>query len=1019
MDMRYYEKNNSIKGDTEDIRQILVIGGGLGGIRTALDIAETGRNVTLIDKAQAIGGLMTQLDRTFPTNNCDLCTVAPTLSASGRELHIDIMPLTQLQSLEGEAGNFAAEIETAPRYIDIDRCTSCGVCAEKYPECVVFKPGLDPRAPTCMRYPQATPFAFAIDMDKCTDVDGLVNACPAMAIIPDDKPKTTTIQADSIVLAPGAELFDYSLLDNYGNGILKNVVSGMEYERIMSASGPTNGLLQRPSDGSQPKKVAWIQCVGSRDINRVDSPYCSSVCCMYALKEAIVTKERFQDDIEATIYYMDMRTFGKDYELYLNRAQNDYNVKLVASRPHSIEVAPGTDDLVLLYTTDEGNMEREEFDMVVLSTGFKIPADLIALAEKLGVELDQNNFAKTSTFDPVATSKNGIYVCGLFESPKDIPETITQASAAACRACEGVGRFVQQNTADELPMERDVRNEDAKIGVFICDCGENIGGVLDVEEIAKYAAGLPGVALAEVVGHGCSSESMERIESRITSEKLNRVVIGGCSPRTHEAKFQDTLRKAGINKHLVDMANLRDQNTWVHVNQPEAAAVKAKEQIRMSINNVVNARPLADFTLPVNKDVLVVGGGVSGMTSAISLADQGFKVFLLEIADKLGGIAAQVRRTIEGDDATAFVESLVKKTMGHENIQVLTRAVVVDHAGMPGMFNTGIQFGPRMQYRSIKHGATILATGALPNKPAEYLLGEHKAVTTQLDFDSVLEDAPESIKELDNFVMVQCVGSRTAENPNCSRVCCLSAIKNALNILDLNPEARVFILYRDIRTYGLYEDYYSEARKRGVIFARYNPETPPRVNASGDIIEVTYKDQIFGRELVIEADRLILSTGLIADDESTEDLARIFHLPRTGDGYFLEDHIKLRPLDLPVKGFFVAGTAHAPKNIGECVTQAQAAAGRAKTLLAKDSISLDGAVAKVNNNTCAACLICVRACPFNVPFINADGYSEIDPAKCHGCGTCASECPAKAIQLMRFEDDQILAELEALLEVIA
>jgi len=400
------------------------------------------------------------------------------------------------------------------------------------------------------------------------------------------------------------------------------------------------------------------------------------------------------------------------------------------------------------------------------------------------------------------------------------------------------------------------------------------------------------------------------------------------------------------------------------------------------------------------------------------MADMGFKVYLAERSGELGGVAKKIRKTLEGDDVQAYMTDLIEKTTRHALIEVITNAFIVDHTGMPGMFKTGLQIAPQMFYRQIEHGATILATGALPNQPKEYLLGEHKKVFTQLDMDAVLEDQPDKIKDVANVVMIQCVGSRCPENPNCSRICCQAAVKNALRILELNPTARIFILYRDMRTYGFQEDYYKKARKKGVIFVHYEAEHPPEVRAVDEQLEATFYDPILRRKISVDTDCLCLGTGFIADEESTEDLGRIFHITRTFDNYFLEDHIKLRPIDLPVPGFFVAGTAHAPKNIRECIAQAQAAAGRAQALLVKDTLNFGAVAARVEEKKCAACLICVRACPFNVPFINADGYSQIDPAKCHGCGICAAECPAKAIQLMQYEDDQIMAKLTGLLERI-
>jgi heterodisulfide reductase subunit A2 len=1000
--------------------KVLVIGGGLGGIRTALDLAEAEKDVILVDKSFNIGGLMTQLDRTFPTNNCDLCTLAPNLSEGGRQKHIELETLTTVTSITGEKGNFTAALQTKPRYINLDKCTACGDCYKEFPECVNFTPGLDHRAPTCMRYPQAIPQAYSIDLDKCEDVEALINVCPAGAIVADDIGRNREVKCGSIVLATGAELFDPSGLDYLAYSTQPDVVTSLEYERIFSASGPTQGKLLRPSNGKQPKKIAWIQCIGSRGLQKGAGPYCSSACCMFALKEAIVTKERFQEDIETTIFYMDMRTFGKDYELYYQRAKNDFGIRFIHSRPHSILRLEGKEDLELTYTLDgDANQITEDFDMVVLSTGFKAGDDVQRLSAQLGIDLRDDKFPVTDGFNPVATSKPGVYVCGTAQGPKDIPETMVQASAAACMAGNDIEIAEKvEDEAEPLLPERDVTAEPPKVGVFVCDCGENIGSVVDVNDLVEYAGTLPHVAIAKAEGHGCSRDSMAQIKETIIAEGLNRIVIGGCSPRTHESKFQELIRQAGLNKYLVEIANIRDQVTWVHSANPDQALAKAKDLVKMAVAGVATSKPLVEHSLPMNKDVLVVGGGVTGMTTALELANQGFKTYLAEKSSALGGVARSLKKTLEGNDVSLFLEDLIAKTEAHENIEVLTGALIVDHTGMPGMFKTGMQVGKQMFYRQIEHGVTVLTTGAKPNRPQQYLLDENDKVVTQIELQGLIANTPETIKKWDNMVMIQCVGSRTEDNPNCSRICCQNAIKNALRLLELQPDMRIFVLYRDMRTYGFQEEYYQKAREKGVIFVRYDVDNPPQVTADGDMVDVSFADPILGMNISVSADSVCLSTGLIADTDSTEELAMIFKLPRTPDGYFQEDHVKLRPVDLAVPGFYVAGTAHSPKSIGESLTQARAAASRAQTLLSSDYINLGAASAKVEGEKCASCLICVRACPFDIPYINADGYSEIDPAKCHGCGICASECPAKAIQLMQFEDDRILAKLEDLLEKV-
>nr|WP_321398344.1 FAD-dependent oxidoreductase [uncultured Desulfobacter sp.] len=1001
----------------QDEKRVLVIGGGVGGIKAALDLSESRKKVLLIDSDYAIGGLMTQLDRTFPTNNCDLCTVSPHLSATTREKFLEVSTMTELTSLSGEAGDFTATLKTAPRFIDIEKCTACGECLKKFPEAVRFTPGLDPRAPTCMRYPQATPYAYSIDMEKVNDVAALKAVCKAGAIVPDDTEQEIQIKAASVVLSVGAQMFDPSVMDNFGSGKFDNVVPGLEYERIMSASGPFQGNLVRKSDQKRPKKVAWIQCVGSRGINKHDVSYCSSVCCMYALKEAMVTKERFGDDIETTIFFMDMRTFGKDYEQYYNRAKKDFGIRLIRCKPHTITELPDKSLSITYAKEDLSAMEKEEFDMVVLSTGFRPNQKTIALAETLGIDLNEHNFAKSGTMDPVTTSKDGVYVCGVFESPKDIPETLVQASAAASIA--GVAIESEEATDEPgslYPPQRDVEGEDPKIGFFVVDCDGEIGQALDINKVLENAKTNPDVAVAEAFGLSCSFDSMEKIGKLIKEKNLNRVVIGSGSPRIQEIMFQDMLRRAGLNPYLLELVNLRDQNAWAHNNDPAKALEKAFKMVQVGISGVRAAKPLAEKILPTSQCALVVGGGVTGMTSALELAKQGTFTYLVEKEPVLGGQALNLSQTIEGDDVAAFVKNLVTAVSANDNIKVYTGASIADHHGVPGNFTTGIKMLAAGAREQIEHGVTILATGAKANRPAVYGLGELDAVMTQLDLDAILEKDEAKIKAMEQVVMIQCAGSREADNPNCSRLCCQAAIKNALRLLEMNSDLNIFVLYRDIRAYGFQEDYYKKARDKGVKFIRFDLDHRPVVREDAGKTIVRTHDFVLGQDIEIEADCVALSTGLVANAETTNELARLFDLPKTEDGFFLEDHVKLKPIDMALRGFFVAGTAHSPKVIRESITQAHAVAGRARTLLATKEITLPATYATVDPIKCAVCLICVRACPYNVPFINTERHSEIDPAKCRGCGICVAECPAKAIQLTAWEDDQIMAKLDGLFE---
>jgi heterodisulfide reductase subunit A-like polyferredoxin len=857
---------------------------------------------------------------------------------------------------------------------EADRCLSCGVCCECY---------------------------------QC------VEACLAKAIDHDQTIEEKEIQVGSVILCPGNDIFDPGFLEhNFHYKSNPNVLTSLEFERILSASGPTMGHLVRPKDHKEPKKIAWLQCVGSRDINKSGNGYCSSVCCMYAVKEAMIAKEHAGKDLDCAIFNMDLRTFGKDYEKYYERAKGD-GVRFIKSRIHTIDEVHETGELRIRYPDESGHLREENFDMVVLSVGLQVSKSAKDLAGRLGVALNKYNFVETDVFAPVKTSREGVYACGIFQGPKDIPSSVTEAGAAACLA--GGSLFAARGSlvkSVEIPEEIDISGQEPRIGVFVCKCGINIAGVVDVPGVEEYAKKLPGVVFAGNNLFSCSQDSQDQMKELIKEHNLNRIVVASCSPKTHEPIFQDTLQKCGLNKYLFEMANIRNQDSWCHSAQPEAATAKARELVRMAVARAGTLTPLHEQKIPVNQRALVVGGGVSGMNAAIGLADQGFEVVIVEKEAELGGMARHLVKTIEGADIQAYVSELTKKVINHEKIQVLTRTLIVGFSGFKGNFTTEVIVGPGMYERKINHGAVILATGAKEYKPTEFLYGVDHRVTTQVELARRLAD--KSASDLNQVVMIQCVGSRTDSNPNCSRICCQSAVKNALNIKKANPNTQVYVLYRDMRTYGLMEDYYTEARKLGVMFFRYTPEEMPWVESTDNGIAVIFKDHILDQDLKVFADCLVLSAGMIAED--TEELASIMKLARNTEGYFLEAHVKLRPVEMPTEGIFVCGTAHSPKLLSESIAQSMAAASRATTFLSQTELTLSAVTARVESDLCASCLICVRSCPYGVPRINENGVSEIDVALCHGCGVCASECPAKAIELNWYEDQQVLSKVEALLE---
>jgi heterodisulfide reductase subunit A-like polyferredoxin len=848
----------------------------------------------------------------------------------------------------------------------------------------------------------------------CSECYQCVKACLAEAVDHSQKPMDKEIKVGSVILSSGTDLYDPSgLKEFYHYGVNPNVMTSLEFERILSASGPTMGHLVRPSDKKEPKKVAWLQCVGSRDTNRCGNGYCSSVCCMYAIKDAMIAKEHSKDALDCAVFYMDIRSFGKDYEKYYDRARDQEGVRFIKARVHTITDDPETRNLKVVFADEAGQMQEEIFDMLVLSVGLQVGEASVELARRLGIDLNHYNFVATDPFAPVATSRPGVYTCGIFQGPKDIPASVTEASAAASAA--GVDVAEARGTLTKnivLTEELDVSEEEPRIGVFVCNCGINIGGVVDVPGVQAYAATLPGVVFTDNNLFTCSQDTQEDIKKKIKEEKLNRVVVASCSPKTHAPMFMETLEACGLNKYLFEMANIRNQNSWVHANNPDIATRKAKDLVRMAVARSRNLRPLKEKIIGVSKRALVIGGGIAGMNAALNISKQDLPVTLIEKGSELGGMARKLHHTIEGADIQQYLHDLIEDVTARENIQILTDAVVMSFDGFQGNFATEIGVGPMREPKVIEHGVILVATGANEYKPKEYLYGTDERVKTQVELTDYLHK--EGAEKLECVTMIQCVGSRNEENPNCSRICCQSAVKNALAIKEANPDTQVFILYRDMRTYGLLEDYYTKARQKGVIFVRFDKAHPPEVTATDDGLLVTVKDHVLQQPIQIRSDLLALSAGVAATD--TDELSKIMKLNRNPEGFFLEAHVKLRPVDMGSDATFLCGTAHAPKLISESIAQAQAAASRAMTFLSKDEIRLSAITAKVDVEHCVKCLTCVRSCPFDVPkFDIAKGEIVIDEAMCHGCGICASVCPRQAISLSFYEDDQILCKIDALM----
>jgi heterodisulfide reductase subunit A-like polyferredoxin len=856
--------------------------------------------------------------------------------------------------------------------------------------------------------------AKCLNCMSCCECFACVNACQAEAVEHWMGEQEINLDVGSVILAPGADTFDPSVIDTYLYGKHPNVVTSVEFERILSASGPFQGHMIRPSDHKEPKKIAWLQCVGSRNVQHCDNGYCSAVCCMYAIKEAIVAKEHSDEPLDTAIFFMDMRTYGKDFEKYYNRAKEDYGVRFIRSRIHSIDPADN-DYLEVQYADESGLIKVEEFDMIVLSVGLQPSRDAIELAGKLDIELNHYNFAETSSFEPVKTSQDGIYVCGSFRDCKDIPISVMEASAAAAAAATPLQEARNtMTTIKELPTERVVAGEDPRVGVFVCNCGINIGGVADVPAVAEYAKTLPNVVYVDQNLFTCSQDTQEKMREAVEANNLNRVVVAACSPRTHEPLFQETIREVGLNRYLFEMANIRDQNTWVHQQDKEAATAKAKDLVRMAVARASLLDPLQPVTLGLNKNALVVGGGVAGMVASVTLADQGFPVDLVEVTDQLGGNARKLRETWKGEEIGQFLEQLIKRVEDHDKIKVHFNSKVGGNAGFVGNFETILEnVADPAQKTTLQHGVSVVATGGKPFQPTEYLYGEDDRIFTHLDFDGLLKENGDAIKKADKAVFVQCVGSREPERPYCSKVCCTHSTESALKLKELKPEMDVYILYRDIRTYGFREDLYKEAREKGVFFIRYSLENKPQVTNGDGQLKVQVHDPILDREVIIPTDLLVLAAAILPNE--AEEVAANLKIGQNAEGFFLEAHAKLRPVDLGSDGLFLCGLAHYPKPIDESIAQAQAAAARAATVLAKDMITLEAVKAVVEPDLCAVCLTCVRTCPYEVPYIGEEGAAVIDPAGCRGCGACVAECPGKAISLQHFTDRQLIAKCDALL----
>ena len=842
----------------------------------------------------------------------------------------------------------------------------------------------------------------------CSECMECVRACGPGALLHGERDKEIDVEVGAVVMATGFDLYDPGDKSEYGYRRYPNVLSALEYERTLSASGPTMGEVKRPSDGTHPKKVAFIQCVGSRD---QEHEYCSSVCCMFANKQAMLTIDH-EPDSEPTVFLMDMRAQGKGFDAFYQRAK-DKGVSFIRSRPSYIKEDPLTDDLLISWEDEGGKLHESRFDMVVLSAGLEPARKAQEAAGHLGIALNRHGFCELQEFNPLETSRKGVFVVGPFSEPKDIPDSVAQASAAAAQVMTGLADSRGTLTVDkEYPAERDVTGEEPRVGVFVCHCGSNIAGVIDVENVAEYAMSLPGVEYATDTMYTCSSDSLTLIRDKIIEHQLNRVVVASCTPRTHEPIFQDTLREAGLNPFLFEMANIRDQASWVHHDEPAQATGKARDLVRMSVARARMLEPLFKIDVPLTHSAVVIGGGIAGMTAANALGEMGHEVHLVERSPKLGGHVLEIGATIKGGDPSDYVAALERRLVDNPNVRIHLEAELADFHGFIGNFSSVVkeQDGKRTP---IDHGVVVVATGSREDRPELYGLGESPKVVSGMDLERMLKEDDPALAEVKSAGFVLCAGSLDESHPYCSRTCCQQSIKNAIALKEQDPDRPVYVWFKEIRTFGLLEEYYTKARELGVIFTRYDNDSLPQVSANGSVA-VAYRDPYLGRDVELPLDLLVLATPTIAAEGSSE-LSKLLKVPLQGDGFFLEAHVKLRPVDFASEGIFLCGAAHYPKGIEESISQAFAAAGRAAAILAKPVIKAGGVVAEVDQEKCAACLTCVRICPYEVPIIDpVEKKAKIEAAACQGCGVCVSECPVKAITLHHYTDAQIFAKEEAL-----
>lgn len=1005
---------------------VLVIGGGVAGITASLELAEKGFKVYLVEKEPSIGGHMAKLDKTFPTLDCSICILGPKMVEVARHPNIKLFSYSEIKEVEHSRENsrFVVKIIRKPRYVDESKCTGCRRCEEKCPIKIPseFEEGMGVRKAIYVPFPQAVPNSAIIDREHCLYFTKGVckiceKMCPAGAINFEQEPDENILTVYSIIVSTGFALLDPSILPQYGYGRFPNVLTSIQYERLMNAAGPTHGEIVRPSDKKHPKNVAIVQCVGSRSRKLCD--YCSQICCMYATKQAIVTKEH-DPNTDVIIFYNDINASGKGHEELVRRAIEKYDVKYVKGLPSEILWDEKNGKLIIRYADlPNGEVKTLDADLVVLCPALTPPKDLSKLANILGIELNEYGFIKTINHNSVETSFPGIYVCGACQGPKDISHSVVQALAAAAEATRRIislkkehGILPSEHEYSKVDVVEDRVEQEPRIGVFVCHCGLNIASVVNVKEVVEDASSIPNVVYAKDLVFACSKDGVENIKEAIKKHGLNRVIVASCTPSTHEKLFRNVCEEAGLNQYLFEMVNIREQVSWVHRRTRREATDKAKELVKMAVAKARLLKPLKKIEAPVTPSALVIGGTISGLIAAKTIADSGFKVHLIESGEKLGSDLDLYQYDSE---ISEFISELVEYLNKHDSVEINLSTKIDEVKGSIGNFT--VKLIGKDTAREVTVGTMIVASNGEELKPSRmYYYGEDSRVSTLAEF----RKKHNNIDAAETLAFILCVNAREKTGRTyCSAICCEEALKQALNVKTMFPESDIYILYRDIRLPLNGERLYRKLREAGVKFIRYEIDQPPELTLEDGRPVLNVYDTTTDIELEIPVDKVVLATPIIPSGENHEISSKL-KIPLNSFGFFLEAHPKLRPVDFSVDGIFLCGLSYAPQRLEDSILEGLASASRALTPLILGRIVTEPVVAEVNPSFCVGCGRCQNVCEFGAIKLEVTQEStliaKVNPLLCKGCGSCSAECPAKAITINCFSNNQILAMIEAAFE---